>query len=216
VARDRRASRALQLFPEFRGAFVTGGSAVLVRELSWKAPEGQALSEVLAPLVKAKGFAPPDGGTAEVVGVRGPFTLRAVAQGERLRLTAALPVDNEHVAQIFQSPAPLSTEVMGTFLPVPDGAKPLSERFVLSIDYQAREVRVDFLVRQMVDLLRAGQWTVAKLPEGWEPDRRPDGGVGGIPAKFELTLSFAAPAAEVRVVRDGAKVHLELVQATWP
>lgn len=206
----------MTLFPEFRGAVLTGGSAELVRELEWMVPEGQALEQVLAPLVRAKGFAPPDGGVPGVVGVRGPFTLHATAEGGHLRLAARLPVDNDDVAQIYQSPAPLSTEVMGTFLPVPDGAKPISERFTLSIDYQAREVRADFLVRQMVDLLRTGEWKAGPLPEGWEPDRRPDGGVGGVPAKFELSVTRAAPATLVRVVRDGAKVHLELLHPTWP
>jgi len=206
----------MTVFPEFRGAVLTGGSAELVRDLSWTLPEGKPLEEVLAPLVRAKGFSAPDGGGAGLIGSRGPLTLHASTQGGHLLLTARLPVDNDDVAQIFQSPAPLSTEVLGTFLPVPEGARPLSERFTLSIDYQAREVRADFLVRQMVDLLVGGHWTVTRYPQGWEPDRRPDGGVGGIPAKFELTVARQAPATSVRVVRDGAKVHIELSQSTWP
>ena len=206
----------MAIFPEFRGASLTGGSAELARDLEWTPPEGKSLEEVLAPLVRAKGFSPPDGGKAGCIGVRGPLSLHATAARGHLLLTARLPVDNDDVAQIFQSPAPLSTEVLGTFLPVPEGARAVSEHFTLFIDYQAREVRADFLVRQMVDLLQGGRWTVAEFPAGWEPDRRADGGVGGIPAKFELEVSRPAPATSVRVVRDGVKVHIELVQPTWP
>ncbi|MHB8878477.1 MAG: hypothetical protein ACYC8T_32675 [Myxococcaceae bacterium] len=206
----------MTIFPEIRGATVTAGYAQLSRELDWQPPAGTSLAQALAGPMAAKGFAPPDGGEAELIGVRSSFTLHATRRGGHVVVSIRLPLENTQVTELYQSPAPLSTETMATYLAVPKGARPVSETFVLAIDYAGREERVDFLVRQLVDMLVAGYWTASKLPEGWEPTRRPDGGVGGVPASFELTLNRAAPATEIHIERDGPRVHVELLQPTWP
>ncbi len=207
----------LTVFPEVRGAFVTGGFVSLTRESTLSLPEGSLLADTLGAAASAKGFTVTDGGATDFSAARPPFALSARRDADRLTVAIRLPLDGEGVGRLYQSPTPLTSETLADSLPDFPAARPLSERFQLSLDYVAvRESRADFLVRQLVDMLTAGRWAPSELPRGWEPGRRPDGGVGGVPPKFALTLTRGDPAAELQLDRDGARVHVELRQPTWP
>ncbi len=212
------------LFPEFRFATFLYGEAALEREIRFRGDE-LALRAALAPELGHFGLELLDGGAGREDGgrrddrggvwaTRPPFVFVGHAEGETARLVLALPLVPDDVGKLLHSPVTLTSEQLATYLPVPAGAERISERFLLQINYRADIERGDFLVHQMVDLLLGGEWR-AELPEGWQKEKRPDGGVGAIPARFTLTLRRGQSDTEVFIDRDGTHVHLEYRQPTW-
>jgi hypothetical protein len=196
------------VFPEFRFARVVAGEAKVTRTLAWKVESNEALRAALTEGWKEKGFVETTDGGA--LAVRAPFLLSAERAGDTVALTMTLPIGPDDVGKLLKSPAPVTTDHLLSYLPTVPGAPVRSEEFQLSLEYQAEPAHADILTRQLVDLLQASGWKVDNLPEGWEPGRRPDGGLGGVPREFELTLTQGN--AEVRVMRSPAQVKVALHQ----
>ncbi len=212
-AKVERSKRAIDLrtalftvFPEFRFATLLQGSAAVTRKVRWVPPQGASLESVVAAGAARNGFQPSDGGW-----LRQPFLLTAKAEGDVVELSAMLPIANEDVGRLLQSPSPMTSEQMATYLPELPGGTLLEETFVLSIHYVAPEQHAGFLAKQMVELLAAADWKVERYPEGWE--KRPDdGGFGASPDRYSLTAVRAHSATKVHVERDGGHVRANLVQ----
>lgn len=181
-------------FPEYRGAFITGGRASLTRRYA-------ALSdEAFTRAVEGNRFAPgADGGL-----VRGPLHLERLAPST---LVLWLPVDLATVDKVMQAPLAISSMEMGLYLP--RGLPVEDERFVLELRYRAQSPsRAGFLTRQVAELLQGnGQWVAGALPDGWEP-RPDDGGYGQVPERFEVTLTERGSGARLTISRESADVHL--------
>jgi hypothetical protein len=188
-------SALLIAFPEYRGAFITEGSAVLIRRYA-ALPE-----EALARALEANRFtAAPDGGFS-----RPPFHLARPAPST---LALTLPVDMATVEKVLQSPMSISSMEMGLYLP--RGLEVDDERYALTLHYRAQSPsRGAFLARQVLELLLAnGQWVPGPLPDGWEP-RPDDGGYGAVPEAFEVRLTERGSGATLDVWRDGAEVRVK-------
>ncbi|MBI3185131.1 MAG: hypothetical protein HYZ28_23595 [Myxococcales bacterium] len=191
------------VYPEFRFSRIEEGYATYRRRLRWKLPEGKSLTMALSPLLAEKGFTPSDGGGGAIA-VRRPFELAAEQVGEEVMLAVSLPIGNEDVGRLLQSPAPMNSEQLGLYVPMPAGAEVVEETFVLFLRYSAREDRAESLVRQLVELLTGSDWEVASLPGDW-----PDGGAA---AKGDILLRRSSAGTVLHIERGGEQVRLELTQ----
>lgn len=207
-------SALFTVFPEFRYAILTRGSALVERTVEWKLPAQTSLVDAVRPHALAKGFSVADSGHDFV---HAPFALDVESLPDgRVRLWVGLPITQADVGKLLQSPSPMGTDALAHWLPDLPQSRRLEENFVFKIQYQgSSEARTDFLVRQMVDLLQAGDWKVESLPEGWELNRRPDGGVGGVPSAFSLRLKNVRDFSTIAVERKGTQVAVTLRQELW-
>ncbi|MFZ5469073.1 MAG: hypothetical protein ACOZIN_06485 [Myxococcota bacterium] len=194
------------IFPEFRGATLVEGRATLERRLSWSLPEGASLSDAVRPLLAATGFSPADGG--EALAQRPPFLLEGRREADEVVLSLVLPIGPEDVGKLLQTPAPLSTEQLATYFPKPADATVKSEVFTFAIAYTAPERRAGFLVRQLVTMLREGEWTSGPLPPGWE--ELADAGTA--PEEFALQVQRAHSGTTIELRRQRTQVWVTLTQ----
>lgn len=209
VARVHRSidlrTAVLSCYPENRGARVLDGSAALVRTLD----RPIRLEGEVAEVVRRNGFElAVDGGV--LLATRPPYTLRI--DGSAMQVS--LPVGDGDVAKLLGVPNPMSSEQLGLWFPRPEGASVVAESFVLSLRYQSSVWRAGYLAWQMAHLNTRGTWRVAKWPEGYELERRPDGGGGGTPDVYSLTMTDNTTDARIEVHREGAFVDLKYVLAT--
>ena len=189
------------LFPEFRGARIVAGEAVLARELAWVLPEGTSLAEALAPYLAQKGFGAADGGS---LGTRAPFHLTGERNGQNIVLAIHLPIGNDDVNKLLHTPSPLTTEHLAHDLPSPPGATTVRERFEMTIEYEAERSRADWLLIQLHGLLRRG---------GWRPTQWPDAAdAGSLPPSFAGAFEHPESASKILVDRQPTRVRLSMQQ----
>lgn len=192
------------LMPELRGLQLRSGEARVVRTVRWS--RKASLEDAVLALAAKNGFLPPDGGGA--LAARPPFQLRLAGEGEERELSVVLPIGESELNRLLTAPASMSSEQLALYLPWPEGAQVVSERFVLELAYESRPARAAFLTWQMVSMLTGAGWKVDRYPEGFQADRLPDGGAGEVPQAFELEARNAGSGAMARVRRDGGLVHL--------
>jgi hypothetical protein len=71
-----------------------------------------------------------------------------------------------------------------------------------------------YFVSDGIHLNTAGTWKVERYPDGYELERRPDGGGGGTPEAYHLALVDTNTTARIEVHRDGGYVRLDYVLKT--
>lgn len=189
------------LYPEFIGTTVMRGEARLTRQLRWK-PAPASFQKAVEPLLGPLGFSTADAGDA--LAVRPPFELGARQTGDQVELTLRLPLGAEAVLALLRSPSPMSTQLMETLLPSPAGATTLRDRFDLELEYTAPDRRMDFLMRQLAELLVQG---------GWKPEPALVAG-DELPRSFTLTFRGPQEGAVVRVQRNGERALLSYEKLT--
>lgn len=208
-ATDLRSALIL-IYPEFRGARIEGGRALLTRTVDWRG-EG-SLEQALSASLKQRGFTDVKTEGDTLSAKTGPFEFAARREGDTVLLQLWLPLVEEHVGKLLHSPAPLGTEHLGNMLPSLEGAKNPREVFTMELRYRAyKPDRATFLIRQVVEGLMTVGWAPTKPLEGWQ-DRKPDGGVGDIPSPLNVTIVNADSGGSLNVDRDEAKVTLTYVQ----
>ena len=166
---------------------------------------------MLLPFATEKGFSKGDGGHDFV---HAPFALDVEKiPNERFRFVVGLPLQQSYVGRLLQSPAPMTSDQLAHWLPLPPDAEILKETFVLDLEYVGKTRAVtDGLARQMIDLLLAGPWTLSAFPEGWQVGKSEDGGVGRVPAEFEIALHRIYGGTEVQVNKRGDRVAVRYLQ----
>lgn len=193
----------LTIFPEYRGTNLRSAVTRLTRTYRAK-PDW--LSEARA--VFAQNRVTETGSDGGLSGTLDQFQFSSSLLPEgRVKAVIELPISGDTLGQLYTNPASLSSLQLGLYLP---RSVPI-ERDVFEFDlvYDAvTERRAAFLTRQVVELMLGNmQWRPEPFPEGWEPNL-PDGGYGGVPAQFELTLTGVVDGAQVTVKRDG--VHISI------
>jgi hypothetical protein len=178
------------VFPEFRGARLVKGEAVLTRKIRWTG-SGE-VSEALNAAWKQQA----------------PFFVRARADA----LEIGVPITDDDVPKLLQTPAPMGSEQLRHYLPALPGAQALGETFTMTIEYEAKPDRAAFLTHQLVDILTAGEWRADALPTGWQVEKRGDGGVGAVPEAFTMSLTRSHAATRITIERNGGSVKVQLVQ----
>lgn len=193
------------MYPEFRGARVMAGGAVLTRTMNGPVPLDAPLLET----VTKNGFAlGGDGGM--LLATRAPYTLRV----EGPVLAVSLPIVEADIGKLLNAPLSMTSEQIALWFPKPTGVALASEEFRVKLIYDSIAWRTSFLVWQMVTLNAQGTWRVTQYPDGWEKNWRPDGGGGAIPGAFSMSLVDQSTTARIDVVRDGGFVQVEYVLAT--
>lgn len=192
-------------YPEFRGARVMDGEAALVRTMD----RPVSLSpEVLDVIAKNGFFAMVDAGT--LVATRPPYTLTI----DGPTLTVALPVTEGDIGKLLNAPLTMTSEQIALWYPKPLPGAVAAEEFRLRLVYDSIAWRAGYLAWQMVHLNTAGTWKVERYPDGYELQRRPDGGGGGTPEAYHLALVDSNTSARIEVHRDGGYVRLDYVLKT--
>jgi hypothetical protein len=200
----------LLVYPEYRGTNLVSARARLSRTLSGE-KDWTSLAHAL--FAKNKVTEKPDDGG--VAGSFDLFELRVVPGPKSATSTIDLPIDGDTLGRLYTNPASLSSAQLGLWLPK-EGVTISREVFDFDLVYDAvSENRASFVTRQLVDLLLGNsQWTVdGELPEGWEPSP-PDGGRGGVPATFSVSLTGVVDGAKVKVTRAGRRVTVGYTLAT--
>lgn len=196
------------IFPEFRFAVITRGHAVVERRVKWKAPEGVSLKEAVKPYAEKVGLAVSSQGVHDFE--KAPFGLDVEPLNENeIKLLIGLPIGQEDVGKLLQSPHPMTSEHLGQWIPRLPNETVLEETFFMSLQYQGSSVeRTTLLVRQMIDLLLEGRWKTSMFPTGWETD----GGSKTTPTEFTMTLENNDTKARVEVERKEQAVAVKLIQ----
>lgn len=200
----------LTIYPEYRGTNVRSGVARLTRSYVGGADwPGRARAHFAKNRITE---APSDAG---VEGTLDLFHFVFTETPGGATAVIELPVDGETMGKLYTNPASLSSALMGHYLPREDVT---IERDVFDfvLEYEAvTERRAAFLCRQLVELMLGnGQWVASPLPAGWEPNPT-DGGYGGVPSTFEVTLTGAVDGATVTLTRDGARVSVVYRLLAW-
>jgi hypothetical protein len=192
-------------FPEFRGAQVVEGNAELVRTFDRPVmPEKEVLETV-----GKNGFQMAlDAGA--LLATRAPFVLRL----EGTQLAVSLPLRNSDIGKLLGAPTAMTTEQLALWFPKISGANLVGETFRVTLRYESADWRTAYLAWQMVDLNSHGSWRVAKWPEGYDRERRPDGGGGATPDVYSLELTDNTTQARIQVHRDRAFVDLTYLLQT--
>ena len=192
-------------YPEFRGARVMQGGIELVRTFDRQVPiDGEVLE-----VVKKNGFAISiDGGILRAT--RAPYTLRI----EGAQQVVSLPIVEEDIGKLLNAPLTMTTEEIALWFARPPGASVIDEKFHLKLVYDSIAWRAGYLAWQMVDLNTQGSWRVETYPDDYERKRRPDGGGGGTPLAYTITLVDTNTTARIEVHRDGGFVQLDYVLVT--
>ncbi len=194
----------IESFPEFRGARVNEASATMRRVLDRKVPLDAA-----AEAIKKNEFAVTvDGGT--LFATRKPYAL----QIDGATLTLKMPLVEADVSRMVTTPSPPTSEQLVLWFPKVEGARVVFEEFRLEIHYEGTVGRAGYIAWQMVDLNTQGTWRVEAWPEGYERVRRPDGGGGGTPDEYSLSLVDTNTNARIDLHRHGAFVDLAYVLKT--
>ena len=188
----------MQAYPEFRGARVVKATATLTRRLDRSVP----LDEVIE-TIKKNEFIVTRGDDA-LSCEREPFKL--LVQGPNL--TLSMPLADADVSKLLGAPTSLTTEQLALWFPKVKGATIARERFRLQLSYEASAPRAQYIAWQMVELNTKGSWRVEQWPEGYELKRRPDGGGGGTPDEYSVTLVDTNTSARISVHRNGKSVDL--------
>lgn len=192
-------------YPEFRGARVMDGEAALVRTMDTAVP----LSPEVLGVVEKNGFAlSRDGGV--LVATRAPYTLTV----DGPTLTLAIPVTEGDIGKLLNAPLTVTTEQLALWYPKPLPGHIAAEEFRLRLVYDSVAWRAGYLAWQMVHLNTAGSWKVERYPDGYERERRPDGGGGGTPEAYDLALVDSNTTARIEVRRDGGYVRLDYLLKT--
>jgi hypothetical protein len=188
----------IESYPEFRGARVNRALATMTRVLDRPVPLAEA-----AELIRKNEFlVDTDGG--RLTATRKPFTLQI--DGATLKLS--MPLADAEITRMVSSPSTLTTEQLVLWFPKVAGARVIAEQFRLELDYEASVSRAGYIAWQVVDLNTQGSWRVTRWPEGYEQKRRPDGGGGGTPDEYEVSMVDSNTSARIDLHRHGAFVEL--------
>ncbi|MGA9522378.1 MAG: hypothetical protein WBV82_12995 [Myxococcaceae bacterium] len=210
-ATDLRSAMIL-IFPEFRGAHVKGGRAVLEREVTWSpSGSGEKLSDIVAPQLKRQGYGAPDVTDATLTAKRPPFELEVRRTNGQVVSTIALPLEEGVMNKLLHSPSPMGTEHLSTLIPRLPGETAARESFRMELNYVAKPDRANFLVRSLVEDLMGVGWKPATPLVGWEPTL-PDGGAGPIPEDLELALVNEDTGGRLEIERRRGEVVLRYLQ----
>ena len=184
--------------PEWRNIFIEDGRAVLHREL-----EGEFDPRAAQKGFVANGYELQDD-DAGVRGRRDRFVLWAAPGVIEWRMQLQ-PDDPDH---LIGAPNVMSTENMATWFP-PGIGDEVRETFTLTLRYNTKPSRVEFLTRQLYELSTHGTWTVLENPH-W-----PDAGEGEQSEHWRFVLDDRASEARLTCTRDGEHVALEYVLVTY-
>jgi hypothetical protein len=195
----------MEAYPEFRGARIVEGSATLFRRLDRNHP----LDEVI-PIIEKNGFTV----TREedrLTAYRAPYTLEVLGPN----VSVSLPLVDGDAAKLLGAPSSMSTEQLSLWFPKVAGSAIDSESFQVRLKYEGNATRAGYIAWQLVSLSTAGSWKVEKYPEGYELARRPDGGGGGTPDEYSLTMVDSNTKAKLDVRRKGAQVDVRYTLKTY-
>lgn len=188
------------IFPEFRATHVTGGEARFTRTFPF---EGD-LEAALRPLLDQQGYADAGFAGGEVSAVRPPFKFEAKRVDGQVAMSIYLPLSQEMVEKLIQSPSPLGTENMALMLPRLPEAKGASQTFEMKLDYVTKSQRAAFLTRQLVGGLVGSGWKSTAMP--------PDADAGDDPPKFDAVLTNAEWGARIELHRSTGVMRLRYLQ----
>jgi hypothetical protein len=198
------------IFPEYRFVHVKGGRATLVREVTWSGK--MPLAEALAPELTRLGYSTPETVEGALKAKRDPLEMSARPVDGKVVFETALPLSEDSMGRIIQSPSPMGTEFLSQVTPRLSGETEAHESFRMTLNYVAKPDRTNFLIRQLVELLTSVGWKPTRPLIGWEPPL-PDGGVGLIPTDLELTLINADTGGRLDIRRKAGEVWLDYHQA---
>lgn len=200
----------LTIYPEYRGTNLRSGVARLTRTLVGQDDWAKRARELYAKNRVTE--TPADAG---VEGTLDLFRFRIAETPGGATAVIELPVDGETIGKLYTNPASLSSMQLGQYLPR-EGVTIERDVFDFRLEYDAStEKRAAFLTRQLVELMLGnGQWKPGPLPSGWEPNLE-DGGYGGVPGSFEVTLTGVVDGATVTLTRDGTRINLEYRLVTY-
>jgi hypothetical protein len=197
------------VYPEFRWATLRLGRAALVRRYPGALPREQ-----VAAALEAQGSEPLEARGEQLEVLRSPFEVTASASpGGGWELSAAVPIRDEDLGRVLYAKAPLSTDVLRGQLP-PLGLGWDSERFELTVRYEANPARASFLVWQLVDSLVGSGWRTEPALERW-PKPSPKG-VGGPKDPLQLVLQQVGSGGSIELRRAGGVVDLHYRQLLAP
>jgi hypothetical protein len=197
------------IFPEYRGVKVKGGRATLVREVTWsgKTP----LAEAIAPELTRLGYSTPELVDGAVKAKRDPLEISARTAGGKVVFETALPMDEDSMNRIIQSPSPMGTELLSQVTPRLAGETDPHESFRMTLNYVSKPTRTNFLVRQLVEQLMDIGWKPTRPLVGWEP-ALPDGGTGPIPTDLDMTVANTDTGGLIDIKRRTGEVWLDYQQ----
>jgi hypothetical protein len=200
----------ITIYPEYRGTSVRSGVARLTRTLSGGDDWAKRARDLYAKNRVTE--TPADSG---VEGTQDLFHFRIAETPGGATAVIELPVDGETIGKLYTNPASLSSMQLGQYLPR-EGVTIERDVFDFRLEYDTvTEKRATFLCRQLVELMLGnGQWKVGALPAGWAPNLE-DGGYGGVPDAFEVTLTGVVDGALVTLQRDGSRIHVEYRLVTF-
>lgn len=200
----------LTIYPEYRGTNLRSGVARLTRTLVGQEDWAKRARELYAKNRVTE--TPADAG---VEGTLDLFRFRIAETPGGATAVIELPVDGETIGKLYTNPASLSSMQLGQYLPR-EGVTIDRDVFDFRLEYDAStEKRAAFLTRQLVELMLGnGQWKPGPIPTGWEPNLE-DGGYGGVPGAFDVTLTGLVDGATVTLTRDGTRINLEYRLVTY-
>ncbi len=200
----------LTIYPEYRGTNLRVGVARLTRTLVGQDDWAKRAHELYAKNRVTE--TPADAG---VEGTLDLFRFRIAETPGGATAVIELPVDGETIGKLYTNPASLSSMQLGQYLPR-EGVTIERDVFDFRLEYDAStEKRAAFLTRQLVELMLGnGQWTPGPLPAGWAPNLE-DGGYGGVPGSFEVTLTGLVDGATVTLTRAGTRINLDYRLVTY-
>jgi hypothetical protein len=200
----------LTIYPEYRGTNLRSGVARLTRTLVGQDDWAKRARALYA--TNRVTETPADSG---VEGTLDLFRFRITESAGGATAVIELPVDGETIGKLYTNPASLSSMQLGQYLPR-EGVTIDRDVFDFRLEYDtSTEKRASFLTRQLVELMLGnGQWKPGPFPPGWESNLE-DGGYGGVPDSFEVTLTGVVDGATVTLKRDGARVNVEYRLVTY-
>jgi len=200
----------ITIYPEYRGTNVRSGVARLTRTMTGHDDWAKRARELYAKNRVTE--TPADSG---VEGTQDLFHFRIAETPAGATAVIELPVDGETMGKLYTNPASLSSMQLAQYLPR-EGVTIDRDVFDFRLEYDtSTEKRATFLTRQLVELMLGnGQWKPGPLPAGWDPNLE-DGGYGGVPGSFEVTLTGVVDGAIVTLKRDGTRINVEYRLVTY-
>lgn len=198
----------LAAMPEFRDTRLLAGSATLRRTVAGTPTALEADFKKALAHHRWK-EEPRLQGEKVLAGAKEPFRLEVEPRPQGAELRLSVPVRDGDPARMLGAPISLTTEQLALYFPQLEGTAPVAERFEVALEYESFAFRTHFLVWQLVDLSTRVPWKLARVPEGFEVARKPDGGIGDVPERVSLALEDSTTGARVTVERDGKRVQVE-------